>query len=146
MDATTTQVRGAGGAVFEMDIPPAGTQARERFDQQVAKGDLVFVDADPRPVVEVTPPALDPELTGMRVGALRALAAERGIDLGAARGKFEIIAAIQRGGPAPSEPVAGDDGPVEPAAPVPDDPAPLEPAPDVVAAPAEPALDVPPEV
>lgn len=38
----TVFVRGTGGAIFEMDIPTS-LHARERFDQQVAKGDLTVI-------------------------------------------------------------------------------------------------------
>lgn len=39
---------GKGGVVWELDVPAEGTIARERFDQQVADGDLVPVD-EPKP-------------------------------------------------------------------------------------------------
>lgn len=52
MAAETMVVRSASGVLFEMDVPAEGTMARERFDQQVAKGDLSLV-ADPVCWVEV---------------------------------------------------------------------------------------------
>lgn len=35
---------GAGGVVWDMDVPAEGTEARERFDAQVVNGQLVPVD------------------------------------------------------------------------------------------------------
>ncbi len=40
--------RGSGGAIFEVDPPELGTNARELFDAQVASGALVPVDV-PKP-------------------------------------------------------------------------------------------------
>lgn len=52
MAAETMVVRSASGVLFEMDVPAEGTMARERFEQQVAKGDLSLV-SDPVCWVEV---------------------------------------------------------------------------------------------
>lgn len=52
--ADTVTVRGTGGAVWEMDVPAEGTQARARYDQQVANGDLVEVDSTPAPAPRKT--------------------------------------------------------------------------------------------
>lgn len=41
----TVFVAGSGGAIFEMDVPRAGTPAAERFDQAIAKGDLTVIPA-----------------------------------------------------------------------------------------------------
>ena len=38
----TVFVRGAGGALFEMDVPTAG-HALERWEQALAKGDLTLI-------------------------------------------------------------------------------------------------------
>lgn len=38
----TVQARGSGGFIQEMDVPAAGP-ARERWDEQIAKGDIVIV-------------------------------------------------------------------------------------------------------
>lgn len=40
---------GAGGVVWDVDVPDEGTPARERFDAQVASGALVPVDDAPAP-------------------------------------------------------------------------------------------------
>ena len=49
----TVVVRGAGGSTFVVDVPARG-HARERWDEQIAKGDIVIVGpADPEP--EATP-------------------------------------------------------------------------------------------
>lgn len=39
----TKLVRGQGGGIFEMTIPPLGTNRREIFDYMLAKGDLSYV-------------------------------------------------------------------------------------------------------
>jgi hypothetical protein len=87
----TVFVRGTGGAIFEMDIP-TNTQARERYDAAIEKGDLVIVPAAhwvergdgskylvagepegaakpkasrsraPRPAPDAAPPASEPEV------------------------------------------------------------------------------------
>ena len=36
--------KGAGGAVFEIDVPAEGTCARELHDAKIASGDLVAVE------------------------------------------------------------------------------------------------------
>ncbi len=41
--ADTVFVRGTGGTIFEMDVPESG-HARERFDQALAKGELVVIE------------------------------------------------------------------------------------------------------
>ncbi len=40
----TVFVRGAGGTIFEMDVPSGG-HALERWEQQLARGDLAIVSA-----------------------------------------------------------------------------------------------------
>ncbi|HQY16226.1 MAG TPA: hypothetical protein PLQ10_15985 [Ilumatobacteraceae bacterium] len=42
--AATVFVRGAGGTIFEMDVPTEGTMARETWDGRLAKGELQIVD------------------------------------------------------------------------------------------------------
>lgn len=54
----TAKVLGAGGAVWEMDIPVDEGHSREAFDARVASGDLVFVEGDPR---LTTAPEPEPE-------------------------------------------------------------------------------------
>jgi hypothetical protein len=44
MAAVTVRIRGAGGAEWDVDVPEAGSPARELFDQQLAKGDIVVID------------------------------------------------------------------------------------------------------
>jgi hypothetical protein len=39
----TRFVRGQGGVIVQMDVPPKGTNRREIFDYMLAKGDLSFV-------------------------------------------------------------------------------------------------------
>lgn len=51
----TVVVRGSGGAVFEMDVPTSGS-ALARWDDQIAKGDLVVID-EPKVEPEVEEPA-----------------------------------------------------------------------------------------
>lgn len=61
--AETVRVRGEGGVIWVMDVPPAGSQARERFDAKVAAGQLVPVDDDGVQVeapVEPAKPAPEP--------------------------------------------------------------------------------------
>lgn len=45
MSAETVVVRSTSGVLFEMDVPAVGTMARERYDQQLATGDLSIVTA-----------------------------------------------------------------------------------------------------
>lgn len=40
---STVVVRGSGGAVFAMDVPASG-HALDRWNEQIAKGDLVVID------------------------------------------------------------------------------------------------------
>jgi hypothetical protein len=49
----TVTVKGEGGAIFEMDIPPAGTFRRENFDEFLAKGWLTIIEGDYTPPVVV---------------------------------------------------------------------------------------------
>ncbi len=42
--AATVFVRGAGGTIFEMDVPAEGSMARETWDGRLAKGELQIVD------------------------------------------------------------------------------------------------------
>lgn len=77
--------RGSGGAVFEMDVPEEGSEARRLFDQQIDKGDLVPVDSEPA----------DDGLGSLKVDDLKALAADEGIDLGDATKKADIIEVIE---------------------------------------------------
>ncbi|MGE3835251.1 MAG: hypothetical protein AB7H43_10740 [Acidimicrobiia bacterium] len=44
--ADTVLVKGAGGAMWVLDIPPAGTMARERHDGSLAKGDFAILPVD----------------------------------------------------------------------------------------------------
>jgi hypothetical protein len=44
--ATTVNVRGEGGYVFEMDVPAEGTAAREVYDDAIAKGRLTIVPGE----------------------------------------------------------------------------------------------------
>jgi hypothetical protein len=46
LGGTTVVVRTSGGSFLAMDVPVGGTHARERFDGQVAKGDLAVVPDD----------------------------------------------------------------------------------------------------
>ena len=41
--SSTVVVRGAGGAIIEMDVPASG-HALERWNEMLAKGDLVIVE------------------------------------------------------------------------------------------------------
>lgn len=59
MMPATIIVRGAGGSLFELDLPEDGTMAKERLDQQIARGDLAIV-TDPVKWVEV-PFGVDPK-------------------------------------------------------------------------------------
>lgn len=43
MSAEIVVVRSTSGVLFEMDVPPEGTMPRERYEQQLASGDLVLV-------------------------------------------------------------------------------------------------------
>lgn len=106
--------RGRGGGVWEMDTPKEGTQQRERFDAQVASGDLVPVDESEAPESlggsaafgDYTPvdaksnqePAADVDLTDLKVDELKAHAEANGIDLGDATKKADIVAAIEAAG------------------------------------------------
>jgi len=49
----TVTVRGTGGLEIVMDVPDAGTIARERYDAALAAGDLVIVD-EPKPRAKAT--------------------------------------------------------------------------------------------
>lgn len=51
----TVVVRGSAGAIWTMDVPPAG-HLREMFDEKLADGSLVVVDA-PSEVPSVAPDA-----------------------------------------------------------------------------------------
>jgi hypothetical protein len=104
----TVTVRGAGGWTFEMDVPPAGTLARERFDEQLAKAELVLVDDEGRTLApadvptDITAPApaaggdgADDGLEALSAKDLRALAADRGVDVTALKRKADIVAALR---------------------------------------------------
>lgn len=104
----TVTVRGAGGWTFEMDVPPAGTLARERFDEQLAKAELVLVDDEGRTLApadvltDITAPApaaggdgADDGLEALSAKDLRALAAERGVDIAGLKRKADIVAALR---------------------------------------------------
>lgn len=41
--ARTLQVRGQGGWVFEVDVPPLGSIARENFDNAIARHELAVI-------------------------------------------------------------------------------------------------------
>ncbi len=51
--------KGQGGAVFEIE-PPTNGQRKERFDEQLANGDLVPVEPAPAPKPAVSKPAPKP--------------------------------------------------------------------------------------
>lgn len=55
--AETVTVRGTGGAVWVMDVPREGSSARERYDQQIANGDLQVVEPEPTPKAAPKSPA-----------------------------------------------------------------------------------------
>ena len=44
--ADTIIVRGAGGTIFEFDVPAEGSHAFERFDAQLKSGELTEVRAE----------------------------------------------------------------------------------------------------
>lgn len=102
----TVTVRGAGGWTFRMDVP-AGTLARERFDEQLAKGELVLVDDEGRTLApadvltDITAPVpaagdgADDGLEALSAKDLRELAAERGVDIGGLKRKADIVAALR---------------------------------------------------
>lgn len=48
--ATVVRVKGSGGVVFDMDIPPDGSFARERYEEQIRNGDLTLLDEDGEPI------------------------------------------------------------------------------------------------
>lgn len=96
---TTLLVRGEGGAEFHMDVPPAGSNRREIFDEHVRKGWLVVLEGE-IPDVPATPepdPLGDPtrDLEDLTVAELKEVAAERGVDLGDATKKADIIDVIE---------------------------------------------------
>lgn len=41
--------RGSGGAVWDITPPEPGTARRRQFDEQLASGELVLVEAEPEP-------------------------------------------------------------------------------------------------
>ena len=43
--ATTVVVRGAGGTLFEMDVPAGGTLLLDTWNEKIASGELVIVTA-----------------------------------------------------------------------------------------------------
>lgn len=101
---TTLHVQGAGGARFDMDVPEGG-HLLERFLQRIADGDLIALDEDDYPIDRIALlQELDPDtdsvdagerdLADMTVKELRALAAERDVDLGDASKKADIIAVL----------------------------------------------------
>lgn len=51
--------RGAGGAMFDVTPPAEGSNLRDLFDAQVASGDLVAVEPEPKkvPAKKVAPVA-----------------------------------------------------------------------------------------
>lgn len=53
--------RGAGGVEWEIEPPREGTPQRERFDQQVANGDLTPVDAGETPAPRKRPSKAAPK-------------------------------------------------------------------------------------
>lgn len=48
--ATVVRVKGSGGVVFDMDIPPEDSFARERYEEQLRNGDLVLLGDDGEPI------------------------------------------------------------------------------------------------
>lgn len=81
--------QGAGGSIFEIDLPAPGTMARRTHDQRVAKGELIPVSG---PVEQVTTP-------------------EGGVLLVAGEGT--VVGPVPQPEPAP-EPTASDQAPAEP--------------------------------
>lgn len=108
-----------GGSILQIDTPPEETFERERFDAQLEKGTIRPVDAD---AVEQRVVAMDytrgpggetievpttqwflirpddelvDELAAMKLADLRDYAATAGIDLGEARTKANVLAAIR---------------------------------------------------
>lgn len=95
-DVTTLTVRGEGGAVFDMDVPEAGTPRREVFDDMVRKGQLVILEGEIPNEPNVEPDGDPPsDLASLKVDELKALADELGIDLGDATKKADIVDAIE---------------------------------------------------
>lgn len=90
-------VRGGGGVVFPMDVPPAGSRQRKLFDEHRAKGWLTILEGvipdEPSAEPAGDPPSDDVE--AMKVAELKAFADEHSIDLGDATKKADIIAAIE---------------------------------------------------
>lgn len=43
-EAVVVRMVGAGGVVWDLDLPAVGTVQREIFDEKVAKGELAFAD------------------------------------------------------------------------------------------------------
>lgn len=110
MDPVTLHVQGTGGLRFDMDVPEDG-HARERFIQRIASGDLIALDGDgfaidriallaeldPEHTLEVDDQDDDDGLDALTVKELRARAEERGIDLGDATKKADILEALRAG-------------------------------------------------
>ena len=46
MAPLTLKVQGEGGGVWDMDVPPAGSHAREHFDAKIASGQLLVLGDD----------------------------------------------------------------------------------------------------
>lgn len=92
-DGTTLTVKGEGGDVFDMDVPPAGTFRREHFDDFVEKGWLRILGVTGEVDPEAAPPAvsLDGEaeviddegldVSAMKKADLLELAAAKGIEV-----------------------------------------------------------------
>ena len=67
MGTLTVTVKGSGGAIWDMDVPAEGTMARERYDAQVASGELTFVaiaDVDETPAPAPSSETPDPASSG----------------------------------------------------------------------------------
>ena len=66
----TITVKGSGGALFDMDVPAEGTQARELFEQKLANQELVWLDDEGRrvPIDQVGGPDVDDPDSGEEDG------------------------------------------------------------------------------
>lgn len=105
-ETLTFKVRGGGGAVFDLEVPPAGSQQLERFIERVNSGELTMLDSDGDPmdrhvvlaeiegtvaVDEAKPFAMH----DMTKAQLVAYAAEHDVDLGTAKTKDQILEALR---------------------------------------------------
>lgn len=88
--------RGAGGVVWEIDTPPEGSHQRERFDQQIANGDLLPLN-DKGELEPIGPP-VEPEDNRPAGNASREVWAEYaesiGVEVADGATRAEIIDAV----------------------------------------------------